>query len=144
MLTRLIKRQLVLFGIITVVALLVLGWYYLRIPTLMGIGQYQLKADLPASGGLYPTANVTYRGITIGKVTNVEPTEQGAQATMSIATRYKIPLDAAANVHSVSAVGEQYLDLVSSSGNPDKHFSAGQTITKGTVPAEIGPALDAA
>ncbi len=144
MLIRLMRRQLILFSILTVIALVVLGWYYLRIPSLAGIGQYTLKADLPASGGLYPTANVTYRGITIGKVTNVEPTEQGAQATMSIATRYKIPVDAAANVHSVSAVGEQYLDLVSSSGNPDKHFSAGQTITRGTVPAEIGPALDAA
>ena len=56
---------------------------------------------------------MTYRGITIGKVTDVEPTEKGAEATMSIDTQYKIPLDASANVHSVSAVGEQYLDLVS-------------------------------
>ena len=86
---------------------------------------------------------MTYRGETIGKVTAVEPTETGARATMSIADRYKIPVDAAANVHSVSAVGEQYLDLVSV-GNPGKYFSPGQTITKGTVPDEIGPALDAA
>ena len=68
MLTRVIKRQLILFGILTAVALLVLGIYYLRLPTLAGIGQYQLKADLPASGGLYATSNVTYRGVTIGKV----------------------------------------------------------------------------
>jgi len=27
-----------------------------------GIVQYELTADLPASGGLYATANVTYRG----------------------------------------------------------------------------------
>lgn len=67
------------FAIVSVVAIVVLGWYYLRIPSLVGIGQYTLKADLPASGGLYPTANVTYRGITIGKVTAVEPTDQGAQ-----------------------------------------------------------------
>jgi phospholipid/cholesterol/gamma-HCH transport system substrate-binding protein len=32
---------------------------------------------------------------------------------MSIASQFKIPLDASANVHSVSAVGEQYVDLVS-------------------------------
>jgi phospholipid/cholesterol/gamma-HCH transport system substrate-binding protein len=143
LLTRFVRRQLILFGVLTMVALLVLGWYYLRIPSLVGIGQYQLKADLPASGGLYPTANVTYRGITIGRITEVEPTEQGAQATMSIDSRYKIPVDASADVHSVSAVGEQYLDLVSV-GNPGKFFSAGQTITKGTVPSEIGPALDTA
>ncbi len=143
MLTRFIRRQLIIFSILTVVALVVLGWYYLRIPTLMGIGQYELKADLPASGGLYPTANVTYRGITIGKVKDVQPTERGAQATMSIDDRYKIPADASANVHSVSAVGEQYLDLVSS-GKSGRFFSPGQTITNGTVPSEIGPALDTA
>lgn len=143
MLTPFIKRQLIVFGVLTVVSLLVLGVYYLRIPSLAGIGRYTLKAELPASGGLYPTANVTYRGVTIGKVTDVEPTPTGAEATMSIDSRYKIPIDASANVHSVSAVGEQYLDLVST-GNPGKVFSPGQTITKGTVPSEIGPALDTA
>src|ERR1700752_2471324 len=105
MLTRFIRRQLVLFSILTVAAILVLGWYSLRIPSLVGIGQYTLKADLPASGGLYPTANVTYPGITIGKVPDVEPTDTGAVATMSIASHYRIPLNASANVHSVSAVG---------------------------------------
>src|SRR6201986_440286 len=143
MLTRFIKRQLVILGFLTAVALLVLGVYYLRLPSLVGIGQYDLKAELPASGGLYPTANVTYRGITIGKVTSVEPTEKGAEATMSISSQFKIPLDASANVHSVSAVGEQYLDLVSQ-GKAHGFFSPGQTMTKGTVPSEIGPALDTA
>ena len=143
MLTRFIKRQLILFGILSAITAVVLGGYYLRIPSAVGIGQYTLKADLPVSGGLYKTANVTYRGETIGTVTAVEPTETGAQATMSIANRYKIPIDASANVHSVSAVGEQYLDLVSV-GNPGRYFSPGQTITKGTVPTDIGPALDAA
>lgn len=65
------------------------------------------------------------------------------RATLSIDSRYKIPVDASANVHSVSAVGEQYVDLVSA-GNPGTYFAPGQTITKGTVPSEIGPALDAA
>ena len=143
MLTRFIKFQLILFTILTILALVVLGWYYLRLPSLAGIGQYKLYADLPRSGGLYATANVTYRGTQIGKVTAVEPTEQGAKATMSIDNRYKIPADATANVHSVSAIGEQYLDLVST-GNPGQYYSNGQTIATGTVPSEVGPALDAA
>jgi len=143
MLTRFIKTQLVVFGVLTVIALLLIGIYFLRLPTLAGVGQYTLKADLPSSGGLYRTANVTYRGVTIGRVTAVEPTETGVRATMSIGDQFKIPVDASANVHSVTAVGEQYLDLVSD-GNPGKYFAAGQTITKATVPSEIGPALDAA
>src|ERR1700742_5367576 len=143
MLTRRIKIQLAIFGTLTLVAVGVLVVHYLHMPTLMGVGQYTLKADMPASGGLYATANVTYRGITIGKVTAVEPTKKGAEATMSIDSQFKIPLDASANVHSVSAVGEQYLDLVSQ-GKAHGFFSPGQRMTKGTVPSEIGPALDTA
>src|ERR1700761_4915304 len=143
MLTRFIRMQLIVFAVLTVAALVALGWYYLRIPSQLGVGQYRLGAELPASGGLYRTSNVTYRGIQIGRVTKVEPTKHGARATLSIDSRYQIPIDASANVHSVSAIGEQYLDLVSK-GNPGKFFTPGQTITKGTVPSEIGPALDAA
>ena len=141
MLTRFIKFQLVLFTILTILAIGVLVWYYLRVPSLVGIGQYKLYAELPRSGGLYATANITYRGTQIGKVTAVEPTEDGARATMSIDDRYKIPVDATANVHSVSAIGEQFLDLVSA-GNPGQYLSDGQTITEATVPSEVGPALD--
>ncbi len=143
MLPRFIKIQLALFTILTLIALVALGWYYLRLPSLAGIGQYKLYADLPRSGGLYATANVTYRGTTIGKVTDVEPTEHGARAEMSIDSQFKIPVDASANVHSVSAIGEQYLDLVST-GNPGQYLSEGQTITDSTVPSEVGPALDLA
>ncbi len=71
-----------------------------------------------------PTSRIG--ALTIGKVIAVEPTETGARATMSIDNRYKIPVDASANVHSVSAIGEQYLDLVST-GNPGQYSSDGQT-----------------
>ncbi len=143
MLPRMIKTQLVVLTAVAVAAVVVLGWYYLRIPSLVGVGRYTLYAELPQSGGLYRTANVTYRGITIGKVTDVEPTERGARATMSIDNHYQIPADTSANVHSVSAVGEQYLDLVSTV-NRGPYLRNGQTITKSTVPSQIGPALDAA
>jgi phospholipid/cholesterol/gamma-HCH transport system substrate-binding protein len=143
MLTRLVKTQLVLLAALAIGAVTMLGWYYLRIPSLLGVDRYTLYADLPASGGLYRTANVTYRGITIGKVTAVEPTKRGARAAMSIDDGYRIPADASANVHSVSAVGEQYLDLASTS-NRGPYLHSGQTITKSTVPSQIGPALDAA
>ncbi|MEW5813148.1 MAG: MlaD family protein [Actinomycetota bacterium] len=143
MLTRFIKIQLVLFTVLTVAAVAVLGLYYLRLPSLAGVGQYTLYTELPRSGGLYATGNVTYRGTQIGKVTEVEPTENGARATLSISDDYKIPVDVTAEVHSVSAIGEQYLDLVPAA-DTKQYLSPGQTITKTTVPAEVGPALDAA
>jgi phospholipid/cholesterol/gamma-HCH transport system substrate-binding protein len=142
MVTRFVRIQLIAFTILTLITLVVLGGYYLRLPAEVGIGQYTLTAQLPVSGGLYRTANVTYRGATIGKVTAVEPTKAGVQVTMSIDDHYRIPVDATANVHSVSAVGEQYLDLVSN-GDKGKYLNPGQNITKGTVPEDIGTALEA-
>ncbi|OFB35827.1 mammalian cell entry protein [Mycolicibacterium sp. (ex Dasyatis americana)] len=142
MVTRAVRVQIILFTVLTVVILAVLGGYYLRLPAVAGLGQYTLQVDLPTSGGLYRTANVTYRGTTIGKVTSVEPTKTGVQATLSIDNRYKVPVDVTANVHSVSAVGEQYLDLVSED-TTDHYLASGQTITKTSVPEEIGTALDA-
>ncbi len=142
MLTRFIKSQLIIFVVLTVLALLGLGLYYLRLPSLLGVGQYNLKVDLPAAGGLYRTANVTYKGVTIGRVTGVEPTETGALASLSIDKKYKIPNDSTANVRSVTAVGEQYLDFVSPTGDANKPFPADATVTKSTIPQPIGPALD--
>lgn len=141
MVTRFVRIQLIVFTVLTLIMLVVLGGYYLRLPAEAGIGQYTLTADLPVSGGLYRTANVTYRGATIGKVTEVEPTKAGVQVTMSIDDRYRIPVNATANVHSVSAVGEQYLDLVSDADR-GKYLNPGQRITTGTVPQDIGTALD--
>lgn len=143
LLTKFIRIQLLAFAALTLVALVVLSLVYLRLPAHFGIGMYRLYADLPSSAGLYETANVTYRGVTIGKVRAVEPTPQGARVTMDIDNDAKIPLDASANVHSVSAVGEQFIDVVSDTDD-GAYFSSGQTITKATVPSEVGPALDAA
>jgi len=144
LMTRFIKMQLLIFTILTVIALLVMGIYFLRLPTVAGLGQYNITADLPASGGLYRTSNVTYRGATIGKVTDVQPTETGAVATMRVSKKFKIPSDAVANVHSVTAIGEQYLDLVSPTNGSGSYLKNGDVIKKGTVPTPVGPTLDKA
>src|SRR3984885_5373930 len=105
MLTRLIRTQLVLLVVLAVAAVVVLGWHFLRIPSLVGVGRYTLYVVLPQSGGLYRTDNVTFRGITKGSVTAVEPTEGGSRATMTIHNGYQIPTHTSANVRSVSALG---------------------------------------
>ncbi|MEH3140665.1 MAG: MlaD family protein [Mycobacterium kyogaense] len=139
------RRQLMIFAVLTVVSITVLGTYYLRLPALVGIGRYSVAVALPSSGGLYPTANVTFRGSTIGTVTSVEPVSGGVRAVLSLDDDVRVPGDVTADVHSISAVGEQYLELVAD--DPDATsatvLSAGQTITKSTVPQPIGPLLDA-
>ncbi|MGB8406682.1 MAG: MCE family protein [Mycobacterium sp.] len=155
MLTRFLKTQLVIFGVLTVAGLLGLSLIYLQLPTYLGVGMYRLYAELPNSAGLYKTANVTYQGNTVGKVLAVEPTPTGARVTMDINNSTKIPEGWTSNVHSVSAVGEQFIDLAPPKdqlGQPIPYGPAGQFYNANatipadhaTVPKEVGPALDAA
>src|ERR1700744_125925 len=111
MLTRFVRIQLALFAIIGVIGVIVMVIWYVQAPVLLGIGRMTVTVDLPAGGGLYRFANVTYRGVQIGKVTSVELTPTGAKAMLSLDTSPKIPADLRAEVRSISAVGEQYVDL---------------------------------
>ena len=49
-------------------------------------------------------------------MTSVDLTDDGAVATMSLNTSPKIPSDLQANIRSISAVGEQFVDLVPRTG----------------------------
>ena len=111
MLTRFVRNQLIIFTIASIVGVSVMLFTYMQVPTLLGIGRINVKLELPAAGGLYQFANVTYRGVQVGKVTDVKLTENGAEATLTLDTSPKIPADLQAEVRSVSAVGEQYVDL---------------------------------
>lgn len=143
MLTRLIKVQLVIFAIVSVIGVLVMVFTYIQAPTLLGVGRLTVKLELPTSGGLYRFSNVTYRGVEVGKVTGVELTADGAEATMSIATSPKIPADLKAEVRSVSAVGEQYVDLRPQT-DTGPYLSDGAVIAAANVglPQAVGPVLD--
>jgi phospholipid/cholesterol/gamma-HCH transport system substrate-binding protein len=115
MLSRRIRWQLRVFGVITALAVSAVAIFYLRVPEALGIGRYTVTADFAASGGLYPNANVTYRGSTVGRVTAVEVTDDlGVAVRMRLRSDTAIPADVIATARSVSAVGEQYVDLVPS------------------------------
>ena len=143
MLTRLIKVQLVIFTIVSIIGVLVMVFTYIQAPTLLGIGRVTVTLKLPSSGGLYRFSNVTYRGVEVGKVTGVALTPTGAEATMSIASSPKIPANLEAEVRSVSAVGEQYVDLrPRTDSGPYLQDGAVITADNASIPQPIGPVLD--
>ncbi len=112
MIDRLTKIQLGIFALITVITLTVMGIYYLRLPATLGIGTYGVSADFVAGGGLYKNANVTYRGVAVGRVDSVGLNPNGVTAEMRLNSGTPIPSNVTATVKSVSAIGEQYIDLV--------------------------------
>lgn len=144
-LTRFVRVQLSIFAVLTVVGVLVMGLYYIQIPALVGIGQRTVTVQLPAAGGLYRFANVTYRGTTIGKVSQVRLTPAGVEAVLLIDSGEKIPADLDVRVKSVSAIGEQYVDLLPRhGGGPYLADGAVIPVSRAGVPMEIGPILDQA
>ncbi len=112
MLTRLVRWQLTAFAVVTVLAIGVVTLFYIRVPESLGWGTYAVTADFAASGGIYKNANVTYRGTTIGEVTDVELTDHlSVDVQMRLDAEIPVPADVIAEVRSVSAIGEQYVDL---------------------------------
>ncbi len=112
MIDRLTKIQLAIFAVITVVTLTVMAIFYLRLPATFGLGTYAVSADFVAGGGLYKSANVTYRGVAVGRVESVGLNPSGVTAEMRLNSGTPIPSNVTATVKSVSAIGEQYIDLV--------------------------------
>ena len=143
MLTRFVRNQLIIFTIASIVGVTVMLFAYMQLPTLLNVGRLTVTMELPAAGGLYRFANVTYRGVQIGKVKSVSLTENGAEAVLSLNTSPKVPADLEANVLSVSAVGEQYVDLrPRTDAGPYLEDGSRISVSNTTVPQEVGPMLD--
>src|SRR6516165_6303502 len=143
MLTRLVRIQLAVFTIVGTIGVIAMVLFYIQAPTLLGIGRMTVTLELPATGGLYRFSNVTYRGVQLGKVTAVGLTPTGAKATLSLSASPKVPADLTANVLSVSAVGEQYVDLRPKTDSPPYlHDGSVIAVRDTTIPQPVGPMLD--
>lgn len=116
--TRRTRIQLAVFAAISVFGIATMVFGYMRIPAVFfGVGRYTVTLQLPQAGGLYEGGNVTYRGVEVGRVQDVRLTNAGAEAVLRMNTGTDIPAgDLGAEVHSVSAVGEQYVELTPHSG----------------------------
>ena len=142
--TRQIVIQLLIFSLLAAIALGIMVFGYMRLPALLGIGQYRVTVELPESGGLYPRGNVTYRGTQVGIVKSVNVTDTGVAAELSLDSGIKIPADVEAEVHSQSAVGELYVTLLPRSGEGPV-LRDGDVIPQDRtrVPTDVNKVLDA-
>ncbi|ARV80143.1 MlaD family protein [Mycobacterium sp. 050128] len=144
-LSRRIRLQLAIFGVVTLLAGGLMAFGYLRLPGLLfGVGHYQVTISLHEAAGLYRNANVTYRGAQAGRVEDVRLSNSGVDAVLSLQSSVKIPADLDAQIHSQTAVGELFVELVPRTGDspPLKNgdvISADRT----SVPPDINTLLSA-
>ena len=112
MLTRTVRTRLVVFAVISIAILTITSLFYIRLPQLLGFEQYDVTADFADATGLYENAIVTYRGAQVGRVDAVNLKANGVQVVLQMDDGTHVPADSTATVHSTSAIGEQYIDLV--------------------------------
>ena len=112
MISRTTKIQLFVFALITLVGISHVGAKYAQLDRLFSDETYTVSANLPDSGGIYVGAEVTYRGVPVGRVENLHLHGDGVTASLGIdKASDQIPGDVKAVVANRSAIGEQYVDL---------------------------------
>jgi phospholipid/cholesterol/gamma-HCH transport system substrate-binding protein len=112
MISRLTKIQLVIFAIVTVLGGAFVGGRYAQVDRLVVDRSFPVSAQFKDSGGIFAGAQVTYRGIPVGKVGKLDFKDNGVQATLDIENDApNIPSDVLAVVANKSAIGEQFVDL---------------------------------
>lgn len=113
MITRTVKAQLLAFATVTAVGVSYVGAEYTGlVDSVLGRG-YTVQADFADSGGIFTGAEVTYRGVPVGRVGELRLTgADGVSVSLDIEDGApRIPADTLAVVANRSAVGEQYVDL---------------------------------
>ncbi|MFE5923693.1 MCE family protein [Streptomyces sp. NPDC056468] len=113
MITRTVKAQLLAFTTITAVGVSYVGAEYTGLVDEVLDRGYTVQADFTESGGIFPGAEVTYRGVPVGRVGALHLTgTDGVSVALDIEDGApRIPADTSAVVANRSAVGEQYVDL---------------------------------
>jgi phospholipid/cholesterol/gamma-HCH transport system substrate-binding protein len=113
MLTRSTKLKLLAFALVGLLVLAFAGFHYAKLGRYFGAsGYYVVRLELADGGGIYPNADVTYRGVPVGRVGTLRITVTGIEADLDINDGAPpIPARLQAAVADLSAVGEQYVDL---------------------------------
>lgn len=112
MITRRTKVQLLVFALITLVGVSFVGARYARLDRLVLDQSYTVVAHFADSGGAFQGAEVSYRGVRVGEVSELVLTDDGVDILLDIDDEFgDIPADAHALVGNRSAVGEQYVEL---------------------------------
>ncbi|MYS72970.1 MCE family protein, partial [Streptomyces sp. SID5926] len=121
MITLAVRLKNLAFLLIAVLALSFLGIRYADLGRYVGVADYYtVDVQLPRTGGLFTHSDVTYRGVSVGRVGPIDLTAEGVVAELRIKkSAPRIPADTKAVVAGLSAVGEQYIDLrPESDGSP--------------------------
>lgn len=122
------KMQLLAFIVISVSALSMIAIDYLKVPERLGIGRYSITVLMSDASGLHESTLVTLRGAPVGKVSRIDIADRGVRVRLDLSDGVRVPVSTRVQVHSASAAGEQYVDLIPPTGGPP-YLSSGGILT---------------
>ncbi|MEU2111123.1 MlaD family protein [Streptomyces sp. NPDC019507] len=131
MITRTVRIQLAAFAALTAVGVSYVGARYTGLVDAVLDRGYTVRAELADSGGVFEGAEVTYRGVPVGRVGELRLTgRDGVSVDLDVEDGARIPADTVAVVANRSAVGEQYVDL-QPRGTGGPYLRDGSVIARG-------------
>jgi phospholipid/cholesterol/gamma-HCH transport system substrate-binding protein len=84
MITTFVRRQIVVFVAVALLGMAYVGVKYVGLDRYFGGGGYRVSMQLASSGGIFSNAEVTYRGVPVGRVGDLTLTPDGVAVELVI------------------------------------------------------------
>jgi phospholipid/cholesterol/gamma-HCH transport system substrate-binding protein len=105
------RVRLLVFLVVASIGTTVVGVQYVGLDRYLWNQPMRVRATAPHAGGIFPNAEVTYRGVAVGRVDAVELNAGGVSIVMALEPDSNVPREVRAVVENRSAIGEQFVDL---------------------------------
>lgn len=143
MITRRTKIHTVVFVALASSGVCYVGAKYAGLEGLVRDTSYTVTMELADSGGIFTNAEVTYQGVTVGRVGELHPTADGVDVDLLIDTdAEEIPAeDLRADIKNLSLIGEPYVDLTAPAEASGPSLEDGSVIEASQTSTPVAPAV---
>jgi len=139
MISRASRVRFAVFLVVAAIGTAVVGSQYVGLDRVLWNRPYTVTLMMQSTGGIFENAEVTYRGVAVGRVRSLDLVDRGVSVSLSVDRGKRIPADVRAVVANRSAIGEQFVDLQPGSTGPP-WLQDGSTIASERV--EVPPKLE--
>lgn len=142
MITRGARIRFAVFLVVAAAGTVVVGGQYVGLDRLMWNRPYIVTVNAPSGGGIFPNAEVDYRGVAVGRVESLALTPNGVKIELAIDRGSRVPSDLHVLIANRSAIGEQFVDLEPRrDGSPWLHDGAEISASRVTLPPRLEEVL---
>lgn len=111
MITRVSRIRFAVFLAVAALGTSIVGSQYVGLDRLLWNRPYTVNLTMQSTGGVFENAEVTYRGVAVGRVRSLDLVGNGVSVSLAVDRGKRIPADVVAVVANRSAIGEQFVDL---------------------------------